>query len=100
MERRDQLRAAKLVHPPAEARNGIQRAQQRLRGELAEGDDDLRLHDFNLSEEERFAAVDLVRLGIAVARRTALDDVGDVDAGAGNLQALLDDVRQQLTRAA
>ena len=42
---------------------------------------------------------DLVRLGIAVARRTALDHVGDVDLVARQVHRL-DHLRQQLARAA
>src|SRR5437879_2052630 len=66
MERRDQLRAAVVVQAAAEARDRIERAQQRLRRELAERDDDLRLDDVDLLEQKRLARVDFVRLGIAI----------------------------------
>ena len=51
------------------------------------------------AEEERLALVDLVGLGIAVARRPALHDVGDVDVFAREAHRL-DDLREQLPRAA
>ncbi len=54
--------------------------------------------DVDLLEEERLARRHFVGLGIAVARRPALDDVRDVDVGA--LEAdRLDDLRQQLPGA-
>src|SRR6266436_4799490 len=66
MEGRDQLRAAVVVHAAAEARDRIERAQQRLRRELAERDDDLRLDDVDLPEQKRLARVHFVRLRIAI----------------------------------
>ena len=57
------------------------------------------LIDVDLPEQERLALLHFVGLGIAVARRPALDHVGDVDVFA--LQPdRLDDLRQQLPRAA
>ena len=66
MERRDQLRAAVVEHAAAEPRNRIERPQQRLRAELAERDDDFRLDDVDLPEEERLAGLDFVRFGVPV----------------------------------
>src|SRR5260370_8289021 len=79
MEGRNQLRATKREHAPTQLRNGIEGPQQRLRPELSERDDDLRLDRIDLPEEKRLARLDFFRPGIAVARRPALDDVGDVD---------------------
>src|SRR5262249_38853050 len=55
------------------------RAEEGLRGELAEGHDDRRANRVQLCLEERLAGLDLVRLGIAVPRRPALHHVADVD---------------------
>ena len=99
MKRRDQLRAAVLEHAASKPRNRIERPQQRLRAELAERDDHLRLDDVDLPEEERLAGLDFVRLGIPVLGRAALDDVGDVDVLALERDGF-DDLRQELPRAA
>ena len=50
--------------------------------------DDTRLDQLDLPEEIRLARLDLVGHGIAVAGRAALDDVRDVDLGAGKPDAL------------
>ena len=99
VEGRNQLRAAVVEDAAAQARDRIVRPQQRLRRELAERDDHLRLDDVDLPEQERLAGLDFVRLGIAVLRRPALDDVGDVDVVALEVDRL-DDLRQQLAGAA
>ena len=99
MEGRDQLRAAVVEHAAAQPRDRLVGPQQRLRRELAERDDHLRLDDVDLPEQERLAGLDFVRLGVAVLRRPALDHVRDVDVVA--LEAdRLDDLRQQLPGAA
>src|SRR5689334_14320779 len=100
MEGRHKLDAVVVVPPPAQLRDRRLRAQQRLGGELAERDDHLRRDQLQLANEERLAARDLVRLGIAVLRRPALDDVRDVDVLAPELHPLGDDLREQLAGAA
>ena len=98
MEGRDQLGAAVVEDAAAQARDRILRLQQRPRGERAQRDDDLRLDRGELAEQERLARRDLVGLRIAVARRPALEHVGDVDLVA--LEAhRLDHLRQQLAGA-
>ena len=57
------------------------------------------LIDVDLAEQERLALLHFVGLGVAVARRPALDDVGDVDVLAPQADGL-DDLRQQLPGAA
>ena len=79
MIRRHQDRVAVLELAAAQPRDRVGRPQQALRGELAERDDHLRLDRVDLPEQERLALLHFVRLGIAVARRPALDHVGDVD---------------------
>ncbi len=49
---------------------------------------DARLDQLDLPEEIRLARLDLVGHRVAVAGRAALDDVGDVDLGAGEPDAL------------
>src|SRR6185312_13124757 len=54
---------------------------QELGGEVPERADDTRPDQLHLGEEMALARGDLVRLGVAVARRTALQHVRDVDVG-------------------
>ena len=53
----------------------------------------------DLLEQERLAGRDLVRLGIAIPRRAALDHVGDVDIVTRHADGF-DDLGQQLPGAA
>lgn len=64
----------------------------------AEGDDHLRAHAHDLGPEEGHAALQLARLGVAVVRRAALHDVGDVDLVAAHAHAALDDRGELLPR--
>ena len=93
------LRTAVLVDASAQARDGVLRLQQRLRGEGAEGHDDLRLDAVDLTEEEAFTRLDFVGIRIPVAGRPAFDDVRDVDVVARQADGF-DDLRQQLACAA
>src|SRR5262249_56211456 len=79
MKRRHQFRAAVVEHAPAQPRDRIERAQQRLRAELAERDDHLRLDDVDLLEQERLAGLHLVLLRVPVLRRAALYSRPGVD---------------------
>ena len=70
---------------------GLLRAKQSLHGGGAEGDDDLGCDDGDLSAEVRKTGVHFVASGFAVATgvgrhvRAALEDIGDVNLGAGEL---------------
>ena len=64
---------------PAQLRDAVLGVEQELRGEVAERHDDRRVDELELPVELRAARLDLVRQRIAVARRPALHDVGDVD---------------------
>src|SRR5262245_15268691 len=99
VKRRNQLGAAEVVDAAAQPRNRVERAEQRLRAELAERDDHLRFDDVDLPEQKRLARLDFVGLRIAVARRAALDHVRDVDVLALEIDRF-DDLGQQLTGAA
>src|SRR5437773_9504556 len=99
MKSRDQFRAAVLVHAATQARDWIERAEERARGELAERDDHLRLDDFDLPEQERLAGLDFVLLGVPVLWRTTLDHIRNVDVIAREADRL-DDFREELTGAA
>ena len=96
MEGWNQLRAAVVVDAAAQPRDRIERPQQRPCREGTERDDHLRLDDVDLLKQKRLARLDFVLLGIAVARRTALDDVGDINVLALEIDRF-DDLRQQLT---
>src|SRR5688500_17606409 len=76
---RDQDRVPVGELPAPDSRDRRVGLEQALRRELAERDDDLRPDRVNLPEQERLALRHFVRLRIAVARRPAFDDVGDVD---------------------
>src|SRR5262245_10824242 len=90
--------AAEIEDVSAQPRDRRLDLEQRLRGERPERDDDLRLDRVDLPEKKGLAGRDFVRLRIAVARRTALDHVRDVDVGAREADGL-DDLRQQLAGA-
>ena len=97
MERGHQRNADVLA--PLSAEPGDRRIgpEQRLRRELPEGDDDLGPDRVQLRLEEGLAGLDLVRLGVAVARRPALHDVADVDLVAA-VAHRGDHLRQELAR--
>jgi len=99
MKCRDELGPAVFEDTPPQARDRVERAQQRLGAELAERHDHLRFDDVDLLKQKRLARLDFVRLRVSVLRRTALDHVRDVDIVAREFDRF-DDLRQQLTRAA
>ncbi len=73
--------------------------EERLCGPAAERADDLGIDQLDLLEQKRPARVDLVRLGVPVVRRAALDHVGDIDLAAGE-PSRLQQLIQQLARRA
>ena len=87
------LRGAAHLGDPGRA------AAQQLGREVAEGADDARLDQPHLLEQVGLAGLDLLRLGIAVARRPRLEHVGDEDVVAGEPD-LLQHLVQQLAGAA
>ena len=66
----------RLASQGAHARVAV---QEGLGGEAPERDDDARGQQLDLPQQKRGAAGDLERLRIAVARRPALEHVGDID---------------------
>ena len=68
-----------LVHATTQAGNRGLACQQAHRGDPAERDDQFRLYQLDLALQVRLACQRFFRLGVAVARRPAFDDVGDVD---------------------
>src|SRR2546423_599282 len=66
-----------LLRTPADARDAGRRASQELGREVPERADHARLEQLDLALEVWPAGRDLVGLGIAVAGRTALQDVRD-----------------------
>ena len=68
-----------VVEAATQGVHGVVDAEQVLGGGRAQGHDDLGADDANLAQQERRAGIALVALGRAVARRTALHDVGDVN---------------------
>ena len=71
------------MDPTAQAPDWLAAAQQCLHREATHGDDHGRLHEFDLTHEERLALSDLGWFGIPIGRRTALERVGDVDLPVG-----------------
>jgi len=53
--------------------------QEGLGGEVAQCDNYFGLNHLNLSEKKGIAGEDLIHFGVAIVRRTAFDDVGDID---------------------
>src|SRR5438552_1830729 len=99
MEGRHELDAVVVVPAPAELGDRRLRPEQRLDRELAERHDHLGGDQLELAEEEGLAARHLVRLGVAVLRRPALDDVRDVDVVSVEPHSLGDDLGQELAGA-
>src|SRR5215207_2171349 len=97
--RDDQGRAVVSVHLAAQLPDGLLRVQQRLRGEGAPADDDLRLDELELPDEVRAARRDLVGRRVAVAGRAVLEHVGDEHILAPQLDRRKD-LRQQLAARA
>src|SRR5262245_2809212 len=99
MERRDELRAAaEIVDAAAQPRDRCVGLEQRLGREGTKRHDHARLDEIDLPVEKRLTRRDFVRLRIAILRRAALEDVGDVDVAPLELNRL-DDLREQLTGA-
>jgi hypothetical protein len=71
---------AKLL--AVDSRDPERLAGEQLRREVPERGDQLRPDQLDLSEQMSLAGLDLVGGRVAVARRPALQDVGDVDLGA------------------
>src|SRR5262245_29261307 len=91
--------AVALAQPAPDARDWLGRPQQPLPRELPESHDHPWLDGSDLALQEGLAAQDLVRLGVAVARRPALDHVRDVDLLAPHADGL-DDPREELAGTA
>src|SRR5688572_25506214 len=73
----DQRDAMIAMDGPAKLADRELGVQQRLRGEGAERDDDLRADQLELLDEVRAAGDHFLRQRIAVARRPVLEDVAD-----------------------
>ena len=73
--------------------------QQRLESSGTEANDHFRLDGVELAKKKRRAGCDLVRFGLAIAGRAALDDVADVDVAAIEAHGL-DHLREKFARTA
>src|SRR5690606_18556304 len=96
VEEGEDLDAVPLVPAAAGVGDALLGAQEPLGGHVAERRDDLRLHELDLLQQHRLAGRDLLGLGVAVAGRAELDDVGDVDRRTGDVDRL-EDLVEQLT---
>src|SRR5262249_29578392 len=95
----DELRPARLMHAPAKRTQRSLAAQQIGRSRGTERNQHLRPNHVDLPEEELQTGIGLNRLRSPVTRRTAFDDVSDVDILA--LQShRRDHVIEQLSRPA
>ena len=74
----DERHPGVAVHPPAQAGDAGIAVEQRLRGEAPHGDDQLGLDQLDLAQQVRRALPYLLRLRVAIARRAAFQDVGDI----------------------
>ena len=84
---------------PAHPADGDPRPQDEPRRPVPERAYKLGTNYLNLLKEERLACFDLIRFRVAIVRRPALDDVGDVDVGARQADGF-DDLGEQLPGAA
>ena len=91
--------AAKFEPLAAETRNGLLCAEQGLERDGAKANNDLRMDDVELAKKERRAGFDFVGLGRAIFRRTAFDNVADVDILAAETHGF-DHLREQFSGAA
>ena len=99
MKRGNQHRAAEPEGLSAKPTDGILRAQQCLSREGAQRHDHAGTYHLDLSKQKRLAGFNLVWLGVPVLGRPALDDVGNVDLVARQIDGF-DDLGQQLARPA
>ena len=89
--------ASSFVPGPPQAPQRVLRPQQLLRRYPTQGNDHARGYEFDLAVEKGTAGRRFVRLRIPVVRRSALDDVRDVDVLTAQIHGL-DDPRQKLAR--
>ena len=100
MERRYQVAGPVRVGAAAQAADAFGRAEQQLGGEVAQRHDDSWVDELELFVEVGPAGLDLVGEGIAVARRAALDGIGDIEVISSEAHLLQDQAVQELARPA
>jgi hypothetical protein len=103
MECGDHAHTVDVEELAAQFRNRDVGLKQVLGGKCAEATYDFRSNDGQLPFEKRIARQNLVGLRVPVIRRTALQDIADVDVITSNAPRVdggVDNLRQQLTGAA
>src|SRR5262245_61859546 len=95
MESGDHSHPIDVMEFTAKPRDRRGASQERLSGKFPETADDLRANRRNLTLQERTASKNFVRLGIAVVRRPAFQDIADIDILTFDACGF-DDLRQQL----
>ena len=100
VQRGDQHAVRERVRPSPQLHDALGGAEQPLRGEAAERHTDGRTDQVELELQVRTAGIDLVRLGITVAGRAALHDVGDVHRVSPDAQLLPHQLVEELAAAA
>jgi len=99
MEGRDQHRRAVRMHAAAELADRLSGAEETLRRDAAERQDDFGLEHRELRREERRAGGELVGLGISIPGRPTHDGIANVDFVARELDLpRLQHFRQELPR--
>src|SRR5262245_17893210 len=98
MERCDNTHAIHIEKLPAQLGNRRGNLKHRLSSKCAEAADNLRPNRCELAPEEWIARGDFIRLGIAIIRRPAFQDIADVDVFAFEVDGF-DDPGQQLACA-
>src|SRR5713226_3171873 len=100
MEGRDQDGGAVRVHAPAQAADRFLGAEEALRGDAPEGEDDLGLERGELGREHRRARRELLGLRVPVAGRSALDCIRNIHLVAREADARrLEHLGEELARA-
>ena len=79
MERRHHDEVTRLMKTPAQARDAHLGAEHEVRGKVAQTHDHVRPDGANLFAQEWRADGNLLRLGIAIVWRAALDHIADID---------------------
>lgn len=85
-----------FIKPSPEPGDGCRCLKQSLGGESAESTYEVGLDGRNLTLQKRETGFDLIGFGIPVARRTALDDIANINLAAGKFDGF-DDTGKQLT---
>ena len=94
MQRRHELDALVGMPIAAQPRDRGFGLQERLCRERTKRNNETGLDEFDLFDQKGFTGGDFIRFGVAIVRRTAFNDVADIDIVASHLHTFCDDLSQ------